>query len=248
MGVRCRTHSRRRRSDRSRTRCRGSKLKDIIKAASRPLLPGTCWQVFCDLDGVLADFDRGVEERAGAKPDQFRRRRKMWRRLAPPRTKDFFSTLPMMQGASQLWNFLMPLSPAILTGSPSGDWAAPQKRRWCTEQLCLPADRVLVVDAVDKALFSKPGAVLIDDYEKHRKPWEARGGIFIHYRSAMEAIVLVEGALRCLGCNGAQPPVWPPPVAPVVDATSPTDDVLGPVGLVTESENHRPEEITMIIN
>jgi hypothetical protein len=77
------------------------------------------------------------------------------------------------------------------------------------EQLALPAERVLVVDATDKALFSHPGAVLIDDYEKHRDPWEARGGIFIHYRSALESIALLEGALRHLGGSGALPPVWP---------------------------------------
>jgi len=202
-----------RRRSRSRTQKRRrssrSVLSSIIKAASRPLSSGTCWQVFCDLDGVLADFDRGVVERTGSKPNQFSRRHRMWRSLAPPETKDFFSTLPPMRDASQLWTFLRPLSPAILTGAPSGDWAAPQKRKWCAEQLSLPAERVLVVDATDKALFSHPGAVLIDDYEKHRAPWEARGGIFIHFRSAMESIALLEGALRHLGDRGALPPVWP---------------------------------------
>lgn len=214
-GSRCTSRKGSRRRSRSRTlkrkrrRSRSSILSSIISAASRPLLSGTCWQVFCDLDGVLADFDRGVVERTGVKPNQFTRRRKMWRRLRPPHTQDFFSTLPLMRDALQLWQFLRPLSPAILTGSPSGDWAAPQKRRWCVEQLSLPAERVLVVDATDKALFSQPGAVLIDDYEKHRDPWEARGGIFIHYRSAMESIALLEGALRHLGGKGALPPVWP---------------------------------------
>jgi len=187
-----------------------SLLSSIIEAASRPLLSGTSWQVFCDLDGVLADFDRGVIERTGVKPRHFKKRREMWQHLAPPSTEDFFGSLPLMRDASQLWAFLMPLSPAILTGAPSGDWAAPQKKKWCVEQLSLPSDRVLVVDACDKALFSQPGAVLIDDYEKHRKPWEARGGIFIHYRTAMESMALLEGALRYLGGNGALPPVWPP--------------------------------------
>jgi hypothetical protein len=187
-----------------------SMLSSIISVASRPLLSGTSWQVFCDLDGVLADFDRGVVERTGVKPRQFSRRHKMWKCLAPPHTSDFFGSLPLMKGASQLWTFLRPLSPAILTGAPSGDWAAPQKKKWCVDRLSLPAERVLVVDACDKALFSQPGAVLIDDYEKHRAPWEARGGIFIHYRSAMESIALLEGALQQLGGRGALPPVWPP--------------------------------------
>jgi len=173
------------------------------------LPPGTRWQVFCDLDGVLADFDRGVVERTGNKPGDFRRRRKMWRRLAPPRTPDFFSTLPWMRDGAELWTFLAPLSPAILSGAPSGDWAAPQKRRWCVEQLQLPEERVLIVDPCDKALFSHPGAVLVDDWVRHRAPWEARGGIFIHYTSAADSIARLEGALLQLGCSGALPPIWP---------------------------------------
>lgn len=174
-----------------------------------PLPAGTRWQVYCDLDGVLADFDRGVVERTGLIPKEFRRRRKMWRSLAPPSTPAFFADLEWMQGAPDLWKFLEPLSPAILTGSPSGSWAAPQKRRWCRRKLDLPADRVLVVDASDKALFSHPGAVLVDDRSEYRAAWEARGGIFVHYTSALDSIAQVQGAIDQLCKRGALPPVWP---------------------------------------
>jgi len=167
-------------------------------AAALPAQPGQGWQVFCDLDGVLADFDRGVAERTGKKPGEFRRRRKMWRRLAPPNTSDFFGELPWMSDGAQLWNFLAPLSPKILSGSPSGDWAEPQKRRWCMEQLKLPDERVHIVDPCDKAKFSHPGAVLVDDWLAHRPLWEARGGIFVHYTSAQRSIALLSGVLRHL--------------------------------------------------
>lgn len=137
----------------------------------------------------------------------FRRRRRMWRCLRPPQTPDFFGKLPWMQGGGELWNFIAPLCPEILSGSPSGSWAEPQKRKWCTEQLCLPEESVHIVDPSDKDLFSRAGAVLVDDWEEHRAPWEARGGTFIHYRSAKEAIALLYGALRHLGSNGALPPM-----------------------------------------
>ncbi|CAK9000992.1 unnamed protein product [Durusdinium trenchii] len=108
----------------------------------------------------------------------------MWRRLAPPRTKEFFAKLDWMQGGTDLWKYLEPLSPAILTGSPSGDWAGPQKVRWCQKNLQLSANRVLVVDPCDKALFSHPGAILVDDRAEYRADWEARGGIFVHFKEA----------------------------------------------------------------
>ena len=53
--------------------------------------------------------------------------------------------------------------------------------RWCEKNLRLAADRVLVVDSSDKALFSHPGAILVDDRKEYRTGWEARGGIFIHF-------------------------------------------------------------------
>jgi len=81
------------------------------------------------------------------------------------------------------------------------------------ENLNLPEERVLIVDPCDKALFSHPGAVLVDDWLEHRAPWEERGGIFIHYRSAKESIAALEGALLHLACSGAQPPFWPEPQA-----------------------------------
>lgn len=179
------------------------------KGLSRPLVPGTRWQVYCDLDGVLADFDRAVVERTGTMPKDFRRRRRMWRYLAPPRTSDFFSKLPWMNGGDKLWSFLAPLSPRILSGSPHGDWAAPQKRQWCAEQLNLSDDRVLIVPPSEKALFSHPGAVLVDDWLEHRKGWEERGGIFVHYTTAMETIPRLAVVLRKLEDLGALPPAWP---------------------------------------
>lgn len=171
-----------------------------------PLPVGTRWQVYCDLDGVLADFDRGVVERTGNQPKGFSRRRKMWRRLAPPRTKEFFAKLDWMQGGTDLWKYLEPLSPAILTGSPSGDWAGPQKVRWCQKNLQLSANRVLVVDPCDKALFSHPGAILVDDRAEYRADWEARGGIFVHFKEATESIAMVKQALQKLCYCGALPP------------------------------------------
>eukprot|EP00913_Durusdinium_trenchii_P031453 g29448.t1 len=153
-----------------------------------PLPVGTRWQVYCDLDGVLADFDRGVVERTGNQPKGFSRRRKMWRRLAPPRTKEFFAKLDWMQG------------------SPSGDWAGPQKVRWCQKNLQLSANRVLVVDPCDKALFSHPGAILVDDRAEYRADWEARGGIFVHFKEATESIAMVKQALQKLCYCGALPP------------------------------------------
>ena len=59
-------------------------------------------KLFLDLDGVLADFDRGVEAVTGKRPDQLSVKR-MWQALA--KAPDFYGTLEMMHDAQVLWEF-----------------------------------------------------------------------------------------------------------------------------------------------
>ena len=42
--------------------------------------------------------------------------------------------------------------------------------------------------ARDKARYASPGAVLVDDREKARDPWETAGGRFILHRNAEDSI------------------------------------------------------------
>ncbi len=148
-------------------------------------------KLFLDLDGVLADFDRGVESILGKRPDQVSSR-VMWQALA--RHKDFFGTLEMMVDAHELWSFCRPYDPVILTGLPLGEWAAPQKRRWVGNML---GAEVTVITCMtrDKPRWATPGAVLVDDRDKTQAGWERAGGVFVLHRSAEESI----HALKQLG-------------------------------------------------
>jgi hypothetical protein len=47
----------------------------------------------------------------------------------------------------------------------------------------------------DKPRWSGPGRVLVDDRASARQGWEAKGGRFVHHRSAAQSIA----ALRELG-------------------------------------------------
>jgi len=148
-------------------------------------------KLFLDLDGVLADFDRGVEIVTGKRPDQ-QSTRDMWRALS--REPDFFGTLALMRDAKELWDYCRPHRPVILTGLPLGNWAAAQKRRWVANML---GEDVAIITCMskDKHRWSAPGHVLVDDREKTRESWEAKGGIFILHRAADRSIA----ALKELG-------------------------------------------------
>lgn len=140
--------------------------------------------LYLDLDGVLADFDRGVEIITGKRPDQ-QSTRAMWSALS--RHADFFGTLEMMRDAKELWEYCAPHKPVILTGLPLGNWAAAQKKRWVANMLGEDVE-VITCMSRDKPKWSRPGHVLVDDREKTKAGWEANGGTFILHTSAATSI------------------------------------------------------------
>lgn len=149
--------------------------------------------LYVDLDGVLADFDRGVLELCGLPPgDPELSMRQMWRSLA--RAENFFGELELMPDAMELWERCLPHSPTILTGLPHGGWAEPQKRAWCARVLG-PEIPVITCMSRDKPQWSAPGHVLIDDRLKAKEPWEAAGGTFILHTSAAASVQALEALL-----------------------------------------------------
>jgi len=151
----------------------------VTRAAVKPAPP-----LFLDLDGVLADFDRGVEALLHRRPDQLPPGL-MWATLA--KAPEFYATLEMMEDAQALWDFCKAFKPRILTGLPRGTWAEPQKRIWVANMLGRDVE-VITGMSRDKHKFSGPGHVLVDDRAKLREAWEKAGGIFIHHRSAERSI------------------------------------------------------------
>ena len=145
-------------------------------------------ELFLDLDGVLADFDRGVKKATGKRPEDLPMKI-MWRELS--RHPDFFGTLEFMHDAQELWAFCAPYEPTILTGLPMGSWAPDQKRRWVASMLGANV-RVITCMARDKHRHAGPGKVLVDDREKARDPWEAAGGTFILHTSAANSIAALQ--------------------------------------------------------
>ena len=148
-------------------------------------------RLFLDLDGVLADFDRGVIGLTGRHPRE-QTVREMWRQVA--RAPDFFAALAFTRDGRRLWEFCRPLNPTILTGLPRGGWAAPQKRRWVAEMLGAEVP-IITCMSREKARYTAPGHVLVDDRDTAREPWEKAGGVFIHHRDAGHTIA----ALQALG-------------------------------------------------
>jgi len=156
--------------------------------------------LFCDLDGVLADFDAGVVRLFGRNPDNVSPK-VLWPRLAT--TSSFYSTLPWTCDGKALWSELVNSGHkvSIITGSPRGGWAEAQKREWCARELSLAdAQQVIVCPSKDKHLFCEsPLSVLIDDRKQNCELWEAKGGgKYILHRDASSTIAALQELLSSL--------------------------------------------------
>jgi 5'(3')-deoxyribonucleotidase len=144
-------------------------------------------RLFLDADGVLADFDEGAKRLLRMPVRQFEAkhgRGAFWKRLA--QATNFYGTLPEMPDARLLFDAVKHLEPTILTGLPLGKWAAPQKVEWAAEHF--PGVPIITCMARDKHKHMRPGDVLVDDRENHRKSYEEAGVIFVHHKSADESI------------------------------------------------------------
>lgn len=144
-------------------------------------------QLFLDLDGVLADFERGVLETLKMPAHAYQERYGQggfWKKLAA--APDFYNTLELMPDGMELMEAVRHVDPIILTGLPIGKWAEPQKRAWVERHF--PGVEVITTQARYKSKYCSPGDVLVDDRDQYAEAWEAAGGIFIHHTDTASSI------------------------------------------------------------
>jgi hypothetical protein len=158
--------------------------------------------LFCDLDGVLVDFDRGVFEITGKYPHQFKNVGYMWSALEKDPT--FWVKLHWTRDGQMLWDFISQnntkFNVQILTGLPEGNLKQSSdgfKRAWCnyhlgrpvaTDHACGPTIKVNTCTGSKKYKFCGMGDILIDDRYDYKEDWENAGGIFVHHTSSEKTI------------------------------------------------------------
>jgi len=149
------------------------------------------------MDGVLADFDKGVSEKMGKKLDQRqydtdpKYRSKMWRWVTnySKRGGKLWYELPLMPDAMQLWNYVKKFNPQILTAQGNPEYGAePQKRKWIAEKIGSNVPVLVTQKSREKAQYAAPNHILIDDRKKAIGPWREAGGIGILHTSAADTI------------------------------------------------------------
>lgn len=144
-------------------------------------------KVYLDLDGVMADFDAGFVRLFGRIPHHDMTDAE-WAIVHAD--GDFFETLPLCQGAMGLFNSL-PADLSVLTACPRSNYqdVARQKRNWVRKHLGQHVTVLPVLGSHNKPLFMhSPGDILIDDYGKNCREWQAAGGIAIKHEGVLSTI------------------------------------------------------------
>lgn len=150
-------------------------------------------RIFCDLDGVLADFEKGVFTISGLKTSD-QSVSKMWQRIAS--SDKFFENLDFMPDGYNLWMSVLEINckvssklPTLLTGVPSSNNKRHEieKKNWCKKKLGDEFE-VITCNSADKYKYAKQNYILIDDRIKNGIEWKRSGGIFIHHTNNLRTI------------------------------------------------------------
>ena len=183
-------------------------------------------QIYCDMDGVLVDFEQGVVDQINKDLQMIRQMEdkknlvKIQRALdslgrdevvlddmrgksatsKPGRDylygrvgndADFWAHLPWMPNGKELWDFIAPYEPFILT-SPMQKGSEIGKAFWIDSNLSPAPEKVFMSHEKYNWALDENGepSILIDDWSKNIVPWAKKGGIAIQHVNANTSVTI----------------------------------------------------------
>ena len=148
-------------------------------------------RIFVDMDGVLADFVRGVEGPKFLNGPLVSEQTYDDRKIELS-NKGLFRELPIMPGMEKLIAYIkntgIPWEILTASGSLNRDVVAKDKVYWINKYVDSKVFITATIKGEDKAAFAKSDYILIDDRKSNIRAWEEAGGIGILYRGVDGAI------------------------------------------------------------
>lgn len=140
-------------------------------------------KIYCDLDGVLADFDKRIFELTGKWCHE---QESKWIWIAAHRDDEFFCNLDLLPDAAELWDYIKHHDVRFLTSCKTKKFRD-QKKRWVQRHFSDTPVEFVNASAL-KAHYADATAILIDDRITSIDPWREAGGIGILHTSAIDTI------------------------------------------------------------
>jgi hypothetical protein len=144
------------------------------------------YKIYCDMDGVLVDFDKGYLKLTGHKLNgEHRSDDHFWDPINDA-GYDFWINLEWMNDGKRLWNYIKKYNPEILSAPSRQNESRVAKHNWVEREL--PGTHLILRSAKHKKDFAGPKNILIDDRIDNIQGWRDAGGIGIHHVSAKHTI------------------------------------------------------------
>jgi hypothetical protein len=153
------------------------------------------YTIYCDLDGVLVDFNKGYYELTGTDTTNYIKGDNAFWTPIDNAGPEFWANLDWMSDGKRLWHYIRKYNPYILSSPSRSATSKVGKAAWCSINLFNQYKKLLLYPRHEKQTFSAHNHILIDDLENTINEWNKKGGIGILHISAENTI----NELRKLG-------------------------------------------------
>jgi len=149
------------------------------------------YKIYCDMDGVLCDFDKRFEEVSGGiSPRQYEEqngKEAFWDLIDNRTGVKFWVGIPWMPKGKELWDYIKQYNPSLLSAPSRNNESRLGKRLWVRNNLS-PKPKLILASAFNKPNYSGRNKILIDDRNDTIEKWRAKGGIGILFVSTEQTI------------------------------------------------------------
>jgi hypothetical protein len=146
-------------------------------------------QIYCDMDGVLVDFDKQFEKASGGiSPREYEDKngKEAFWNVITEKGVGFWVGMPWMVNGKQLWDHIKPYNPKLLSAPSRSNESRLGKRLWVRNNL--PGTELILAYAENKKNYADGNNILIDDRPSNIDQWNAAGGIGILFISTAQTI------------------------------------------------------------
>ena len=152
------------------------------------------YKIYCDMDGVLTDFEKRFYDKLNeigpdyyplkdikkvVKPKDFENIfgiEEFWNFIDGIIGVGFWAGMDWMPQGRELWEFIKPYQPSLLTSPSKNNTSRLGKNLWVKNHLT-PKPKTIFAYSADKQRYSNENSILIDDKKSNINEWIAKGGI-----------------------------------------------------------------------
>ena len=166
------------------------KLGKVMREQEEEQTTEQQYQIYCDMDGVLTDFDTQFKELSGGiAPKDYENKygKDAFWSLISQGGVGYWVGMPWMPNGKQLWEYISKYNPIILSAPSRENESRLGKRLWVRNNLS-PKPKLILASAANKPNYSTRNKILIDDRADTISNWNAKGGIGILFKSTAQVI------------------------------------------------------------